>query len=179
MAPLISANPDCARAAPLADKACAAKHRSACAVSNACKLAIPHQAGAALERLRAACDDDDALACLYWADAESARTQPPPDLERVVHAYEEACGIEGGPLAGVACPRVLAIKLARAQTASAAEAALSELRRSCDRSTGEACCELGEQYRIGKWVPADAGKGAGASPSRPAPWAATVAAADR
>jgi TPR repeat protein len=127
-------------------------------VSDACKLAIPQQAGAALERLRAACDDDDALACLYWADAESARTQPPPDLERVVRAYGDACRIEGGPLAGVACPRLLAIKLARAQTASEAEGPLSELRRSCDSSTGEACCELGEQYRIGKWVPANAAK---------------------
>jgi uncharacterized protein len=158
MAPLISPNADCARVAPLADRACGAKHRSACAVSDACKLAIPHEAGAALERLRAACDDDDALACLYWADAESARTQPPPDLERVVRAYDEACKIEGGPLAGVACPRLLAIKLARTQTASEAEAPLSALRRSCDQSTGEACCELGEQYRVGKWVPADAGK---------------------
>jgi TPR repeat protein len=158
MAPLISANTDCARVVPLADKACAAKRRTACAVIDACKLAIPSEAEAALKRLRAACNDDDPLACLYWADAESARTQPPPDLERVVRAYEGVCGTEGDPLSAVACPRLLAIKLARAQTASEAEAPLSELRRFCDQSAGEACCELGEQYRIGKWVPADAGK---------------------
>jgi len=158
LAPLISANADCTRVAPLADTACRAKRGSACAVSDVCKLAIPHEAGPALERLRAACDHGEALACLYWADAESVRTQPKPDLESLFQAYGVGCRIERGPLAEVACPRQAGVKLARARGRPEADTALSDLQRTCDSSMGEACCELGEQYRIGRWVPADAEK---------------------
>jgi TPR repeat protein len=157
-APLISANADCTRVLPLASKACELRESIGCDVRDACRLAVPAEAERALERLQAACGKNDPLACLYWADGASARAQPAADPERIMRAYEKVCEVEGGPLPAIGCPRLAAAKLARAKTVSDAETELQQLRRLCDQSTAEACCELGEQHRIGKWVPADAGK---------------------
>ena len=154
VAPLLAANADCAGAVRVAESACRANDKNACAVLDACKLAEPREAGPARERLGASCGKNVALACLYWADAESARGKTGDEIR---DAYELACE-GGGRIAEVACPRFDAARLAVARTASDAETALSALRRECDDSSGEACCELGEQYRIGKWMPADTGK---------------------
>jgi TPR repeat protein len=155
-APLVSAHADCARALPAAGKACDLEQRIGCVVVDACGLADPRSAETAAQRLRYACDRNVGLACLYWADAEN-RATPPPDADRVIDAYKLACG-SGRPAAEIACPRVAAAKLAEADNESEAEAELAQLRRLCTLSNAEACCLLDEQYRLGKWVPADADK---------------------
>ena len=49
-------------------------------------------------------------------------------------------------------------ELATAQSKIQAEAAIAQLKHECERSSREACCDLGEQYRTGRWVPVDAEK---------------------
>ena len=125
-------------------------------MSEACRLHGP-EAAQALERLRAGCDRRIPLACLYWADAEDQR--PDPERERAQDAYRTACrGAQGGVVAQVACTRLHASELAAAQSSFDADSALASLRSECERSSGEACCELAEQQRTGKWMPADADK---------------------
>ena len=173
-APLISGQPDCGRAAPYADSACAAKDAAGCAVADACKLEETRGVGMAaagvtpapaardaLERLRVACDRNVPLACLYWADAQEPRAgaavDPTVDPDRVRSAYVVACRSESDA-ASVACPRVAIGDLGVAESATEAERPLTILRQACERSSGEACCALAEEHRRGQWVGADAQK---------------------
>jgi len=161
-APLVSTHPDCARARPLAEQACRMSAQVGCVIRDACSLEEASQAGAALERLRTACAPRAPLACLYWAD-QSARS-PATDSsqirrDQIIHAYRLACQPgRDDHTSMVACAGLAMAELATAQSKIQAEAAIAQLKHECERSSREACCDLGEQYRTGRWVPVDAEK---------------------
>ena len=154
-APTVSSSPRCDRAVPLARKACSGGERAGCAISEACRLTDPTSAPAAQQALRSACQDEDPLACLYWADAQIDR-QPPDD--RLRSAYRTACSEGRPPMVRIACGRLGAIDLPRARTKDQTDAAFHLLDHACAESSGQACCDLAEAYRSGTGVPADAGR---------------------
>jgi TPR repeat protein len=153
----VSTHPDCARARPLAEQACRIGTQAGCVIRDGCSLENASQVGPALERLRAACAPRAPLACLYWAD-QSARS-PAADSGQIIRAYRVACQPgRDDHTSMVACARLAMAELGAAQSKIQAEAAIAQLKRECERSSREACCDLGEQYRSGKWVPVDAEK---------------------
>jgi len=167
-APVLTAGGSCALALPFAQRACAAKDADACAVVDVCKLEAPAEAPAAFASLRAACEARNGLACLYWADAsESASAgdsasdpRTAADPERVRAAYDIACrGSADNPeVTRLACIRLAAVELARADSRLEATRMVPMLQRACDEPSGEACCALADVHAAGKWVPGDAHK---------------------
>jgi TPR repeat protein len=155
-APLLSHAPDCDRARPWAQLACRANNVDGCSLQAACELGVPGRRADALERLLRSCQQDSALACLYWADAQPASGQNDREAQRTATAYEVACG-EG---LEIACARGAAFALAGARTTTEAERPLEWLRRACDRANAEACCALSDAVRSATWLPADAAKAA-------------------
>lgn len=152
-APILAQNPQCNRALPLAEKACAANDGDGCAITHACRQASEPGPTPTFDRLALDCERGSPLSCLYWADAQSGRVDA-ADSGRVRGAYQVACRSDFVG-AGVACLRIAAMDLTDALTAPAAEKALSFLREGCSRSFGEACCRLAQEYQSGKWVTAD------------------------
>lgn len=156
-APLISAKSECAQSLDFAERACAGGQANACAVAMVCR---PQPLGGApppTSQLHDACIHRVPLACLYWADQEEARANQHPPADQVVHAYNAAC--RGGfPAEEVACARAQALALDRAKDSTEAEPLISALQNECSNSSREACCALGDAYRDGKGVAADAEK---------------------
>jgi TPR repeat protein len=159
VAPLVSRQPDCAKAAPWAERACGGREPIGCAIRDACGLESPSGREAALARLRDACERKVGFACLYWADGRAADASSRDDADRLTAAYERACR-DDSTAAEVACARVAGRELAAARTAAAAERPLFWLRSSCDRASAEACCALADALRTGAWVTADPAKAA-------------------
>jgi len=164
-APLLAAGGSCALAHPFAQRACAAKDADACAVVDVCKLEVAAEAPAALASLRAACEARNGIACLYWADAsERGASDSTSDIgtaadpERVRGAYEVACRESGEhpEAARLACIRLAAVELARADGRLEASSMVPMLEQACDEPSGEACCALADVHAAGKWVRADA-----------------------
>jgi TPR repeat protein len=155
-APLVGAQPDCGRALSPAEAACAAGEAQGCVLADACKLASG-QRGGALERLGNTCERGDALACLYWADAQDpgATSRDP----RVRNAYAEACDrrIEGTT---ALCLRFALAELTGADTEAAAQRPLHLLGEACRQASGEACCRLAREHRAGRWVLPDVAEAA-------------------
>jgi uncharacterized protein len=151
-APISSPQPDCQRARPLAEKACRGRQRDGCAIVDACRLSGAEGSAPALESLHGACEKKHSLACLYWADAQN---DPTAKNDHVRGAYRRACA---GPIAqemtGIACGRLGAIDLARAETKTESERALYMLEQACRQSSGQACCDLAQAYRNGTGVSA-------------------------
>jgi TPR repeat protein len=150
-APLLGPMADCKRAAPLAEKTCRFREAWACAVSDACKLATDSERAGAVARLRTACDRKVAIACLYWADAQTPSSAEPGQVRS---AYETACR-RGEPSERVACPRLAALQVAAATTEAEATRPLSLLIKGCAMSIGEACCALADLHKSARWLPPD------------------------
>jgi TPR repeat protein len=149
-APLVSAQPDCKRAAPFALQACRGRDVDGCAVNAACRLAAADSRADAIAELRKGCDGGAALACLYWADAVGETASP----EELKQAYRAACRYDT-PAGAIACPRVVIRALATATMSYEAEPLLDRLREACSQSSGEACCALAAEYETGKWTRPD------------------------
>lgn len=186
-APVISANSDCAQAIPAAEHACDAKDPDGCAIGDACRLRTKRDGAEALQRLRHACDGGISLACFYWADAQTlpealkpapdapaphetvtpapdapasndgGKPPSPPLVNDVKRAYGRACRGHS-PGQGLACVRLVTLKLAEAKTVEEAEPLLTFLQKACEHSLGEACCELAEVNATSRWTPADPDK---------------------
>jgi TPR repeat protein len=156
-APILSQQPQCSRALPLAEKACAANDEDGCAIAYACRPQNQRDSTSAFERLELDCERGSPLSCLYWAGAQAQRAEGAADPGRVRGAYEVACRSDFMGV-GVACLRIAAADLGDAKTASEAEKVISFLREGCNRSYGEACCRLAEEYQSGRWVTADSDK---------------------
>jgi TPR repeat protein len=138
---------------PFAQQSCATGDSLGCALGDACQLTTPSSRPAALERLRAACEADQPLACLYWGDAQEG--DPTHDDGRIRRAYGMACERRESPGAWLACTRAEAYELAHATSHLEADSAISHLRDQCLATSAPACCILADEYQSGKWVPAD------------------------
>jgi TPR repeat protein len=153
-APTASAHPRCEAAVPLARKACNGGTEAGCAIEDACRLDDPASRSSALARLRSACERRNALACLYWADAQSDKGA---EAERL-QAYGTACTHEAPGAGHIACGRLGAMAIARARTKDETDGAFRLLDHACAEASGQACCDLAEAYRAGTGVAADAGR---------------------
>jgi TPR repeat protein len=142
---------DCKRATFAAEKTCQSKVADACAVIDACKLALDGERAAALDRLRTACDRKVQLACLYWGDAQPQAISQNAQVRR---AYKIACKVPE-PASMVACPRLLAIDVMSATSQTEARPGLDSLNDACTKAVGEACCLLAELHEKGTWVTPD------------------------
>lgn len=151
LAPLIGERPDCEQARPFATSACSAGTASGCAVADACTLADAASGAAALDRLRQQCASGAPLGCLYWADAVARRPETSGDPAAQREAYRISCESRE-PGRTLACVRIASLDLAGIKNAFDAEKPLSVLRDACAQATAEACCELADHYRTGKWV---------------------------
>jgi TPR repeat protein len=145
LAPTVARRPDCARALPVAVKACQLEKGPGCAIADACQLGDPRQRATAVDRLEHACERHDALACLYWADA-----RPDGGDDRRRSAYRIACEDATDERVGaLSCGRWAALELVQGQTRGARQNALHILERTCDASSGQACCDLAAAYAKG------------------------------
>jgi hypothetical protein len=148
-APVVGVQPDCRRASPLAQAACAAGMNDGCAIRDACAVQSEPSGGSMSSRLRTTCSEGISIACFYWAEA-----QPKPTQGAAIAAYQSACA--GHSVAApVACVRLAVLALGRAANSSETDAPLSALRRFCDDGTGAACCALADVYKAGAVAPAD------------------------
>ncbi len=152
-APVVGAAASWFRALPVADRACADRNDDSCAIADACRIASNRDALAAIRRLRVGCDHGLALACFYWANIASE--SPDADPDSLKRAYGFACS-STSLAQSLACTRVAALRLATATTAEEAERSTQSLERQCERSVGEACCNVAEIYQSVPWSAADA-----------------------
>jgi TPR repeat protein len=143
-APVISPRPDCARAVPLAQQACAGGQKEGCALGEACRMSGAGRAQA-LQALGQACEQNDGVACFYWAEAGRP---PEVSVKQARRAFRLGCMSPVGTLfRRQACGRLGEINLALASTRAEEEAALGLLEKACEDSSGQACCDLAEAQR--------------------------------
>jgi TPR repeat protein len=145
LAPTTSTDPDCPRAAALGARACQGREWNGCAVVEACRLSSLDGHDLAIENLQRACGRKVGLACIYWADSQTDSVE---NSEKRRSAYRTACeGDTVDRIKGIACGRLAALDLARAATRTDKDRARHRLDEACEQSSGQACCDLAEDYR--------------------------------
>lgn len=145
---------NCAKAAPLAERACREKSAEGCALTAICLARNQPLSSNGKDSPSAWCERGVATACYYVASEQLERSPSEVDVEHPLRLLSQACKLRDV----TSCRLALKVHREHPSRANSLLELLRIVETLCDHHQAEACVLLAELYEKGDQVALDAGR---------------------